>query len=120
MTQGSMQAAIFNTDDLEATFDKLVESGAEVLEEPADRFWGVRDSRSVTRPAISSESLKPKGKRLEHHRHRSHRDLRNNPVDFVIAVGFHLRVADGPDHFGIPLGVAVVMSAAAIIRAITI
>ena len=41
--QGSMQAAIFRTDDLEATFDRLVASGAEVLEEPTDRFWGVRD-----------------------------------------------------------------------------
>jgi catechol 2,3-dioxygenase-like lactoylglutathione lyase family enzyme len=43
VTQGSMQAAIFSTDDLESTFDKLVESGAEVLEEPTDQFWGVRD-----------------------------------------------------------------------------
>lgn len=41
--QGSMQAAIFRTDDLEATFDRLVASGAEVLEEPTDQFWGVRD-----------------------------------------------------------------------------
>lgn len=43
VTQGSMQAAIFRSDDLEATFDRLVESGAEVLEEPTDQFWGVRD-----------------------------------------------------------------------------
>ena len=43
VTQGAMQAAIFSVDDLEATFDKLVESGAEVLEEPTDQFWGVRD-----------------------------------------------------------------------------
>ena len=43
VTQGSMQAAIFSADDLEATFDKLEESGAEVLEEPTDQFWGVRD-----------------------------------------------------------------------------
>lgn len=41
--QGSMQAAIFRTGDLEATFDQLVASGAEVLEEPTDQFWGVRD-----------------------------------------------------------------------------
>lgn len=41
--QGSMQAAIFRTDDLEATFDRLVASGAEMLEEPTDQFWGVRD-----------------------------------------------------------------------------
>lgn len=43
VTQGSMQAAIFRSDDLKATFDVLVASGAEVLEEPEDRFWGVRD-----------------------------------------------------------------------------
>lgn len=41
--QGAMQAAIFSTDDLDATFGRLVESGAEVLEEPTDQFWGVRD-----------------------------------------------------------------------------
>lgn len=43
VTQGSLQAAIFSSDDLEATFDALVRSGAEVLEEPKDQFWGVRD-----------------------------------------------------------------------------
>ena len=42
-TQGSLQAAIFTADDLDATFDKLQASGAEVLDEPEDRFWGVRD-----------------------------------------------------------------------------
>ena len=39
---------------------------------------------------------------------------------FAGAVGFHLKVGDGVDRFGIPLGLAVVMSAAAIVRAITI
>lgn len=43
VTQGSMQAAIFRADDLDETFDRLQATGAEVLEEPADRFWGVRD-----------------------------------------------------------------------------
>ncbi len=43
MTKGSPQAAIFDTDDLDAVFRKVEASGAEVLEEPADRFWGVRD-----------------------------------------------------------------------------
>ncbi len=43
VTQGALQAAIFSSDDLDATFDRLVESGAEVLEEPKDQFWGVRD-----------------------------------------------------------------------------
>jgi catechol 2,3-dioxygenase-like lactoylglutathione lyase family enzyme len=43
VTQGSLQAAIFRCPDLDATFEKLVASGAEVLEEPKDQFWGVKD-----------------------------------------------------------------------------
>lgn len=43
VTKGSLQAAIFNADDLDATFESVVASGAEVLEEPTDQFWGVRD-----------------------------------------------------------------------------
>jgi catechol 2,3-dioxygenase-like lactoylglutathione lyase family enzyme len=43
VTKGSLQAAIFRTEDLETTFEKLQASGAEVLEEPKDQFWGVRD-----------------------------------------------------------------------------
>lgn len=43
VTQGSLQAAIFRTDDLDATFDKVLASGAEVLQEPAAQPWGVRD-----------------------------------------------------------------------------
>jgi catechol 2,3-dioxygenase-like lactoylglutathione lyase family enzyme len=41
--QGSLQAAIFRADDLGATFERVRESGAEILEEPADRPWGPRD-----------------------------------------------------------------------------
>ena len=43
VTKGSFQAALFRADDLDATFDKLQSSGAEVLQEPADQPWGVRD-----------------------------------------------------------------------------
>lgn len=43
VAKGSMQAAHFRSDDLEATFTTLKASGAEVLEEPTDQFWGVRD-----------------------------------------------------------------------------
>src|ERR1700744_4435849 len=35
VTQGSLQAVIFRTDDLDATFEKVRASGAEVLQEPA-------------------------------------------------------------------------------------
>jgi catechol 2,3-dioxygenase-like lactoylglutathione lyase family enzyme len=43
VTQGSLQAAIFKADDLDATFEKLVASGAEVLQEPVSQPWGARD-----------------------------------------------------------------------------
>ncbi|MCB1027674.1 MAG: VOC family protein [Ilumatobacteraceae bacterium] len=43
VTQGSLQAAIFNAEDLDATFERVEASGAEVLEEPTEQFWGVKD-----------------------------------------------------------------------------
>jgi catechol 2,3-dioxygenase-like lactoylglutathione lyase family enzyme len=43
VTRGSFQAAIFKTDDLEGTFERVKASGADILEEPTDQPWGVRD-----------------------------------------------------------------------------
>jgi catechol 2,3-dioxygenase-like lactoylglutathione lyase family enzyme len=43
VTQGALQAAIFRSDDLDATFEQIRASGAEVLQEPASRPWGARD-----------------------------------------------------------------------------
>jgi catechol 2,3-dioxygenase-like lactoylglutathione lyase family enzyme len=43
VTKGSLQAAIFRTDDLDATFEKVRASGAEVLQEPVSQPWGARD-----------------------------------------------------------------------------
>jgi catechol 2,3-dioxygenase-like lactoylglutathione lyase family enzyme len=43
VTQGSLQAAIFRSDDLDATFEQVRASGAEVLQEPASQPWGARD-----------------------------------------------------------------------------
>jgi catechol 2,3-dioxygenase-like lactoylglutathione lyase family enzyme len=43
VTQGSLQAAIFRSDDLDATFEQVRASGAEVLQEPAAQPWGDRD-----------------------------------------------------------------------------
>src|SRR3954467_3322299 len=43
VTQGSLQAAIFRTADLDATFEQVRSSGAEVLQEPATQPWGARD-----------------------------------------------------------------------------
>ncbi len=44
VTQGSLQAAIFSTDDLDAIFEKVRASGsAEILQEPTSQPWGARD-----------------------------------------------------------------------------
>ena len=43
VTKGSLQVAIFRSDDLESTFEKVRASGAEVLQEPASQPWGARD-----------------------------------------------------------------------------
>ena len=43
VTQGSLQAAIFTSDDLDATFEKVQASGAEILQEPTAPPWGARD-----------------------------------------------------------------------------
>ena len=43
VTKGSLQAALFSSDDLDATFETLRASGAEVLQEPMSQPWGVRD-----------------------------------------------------------------------------
>ena len=43
VTKGALQAAIFRTDDLDTTFEKVRASGAEVLQEPASQPWGARD-----------------------------------------------------------------------------
>jgi len=43
VTKGSLQAAIFQADDLDTTFEKVRASGAEVLQEPTSQPWGARD-----------------------------------------------------------------------------
>jgi len=43
LTKGVMPMLVFSTDDLDATFEKLRASGAEVLQEPIDQPWGPRD-----------------------------------------------------------------------------
>ncbi|MUL41310.1 VOC family protein [Streptomonospora sp. PA3] len=42
--RGGLPMIVFSTDDLDATFERVRASGAEVLQEPVDRPWGVRDS----------------------------------------------------------------------------
>ncbi|MGC1239602.1 MAG: VOC family protein [Acidimicrobiales bacterium] len=43
VVRGTFQAAIFRSDDLDAAFEKVRASGAEILEEPTQQPWGVRD-----------------------------------------------------------------------------
>ena len=43
ITKGAMNGVVFATSELDATFEKVRASGAEVLQEPMEQFWGVRD-----------------------------------------------------------------------------
>ena len=43
MAKGSYATIVLATSDLAATFERVQASGAEVLEEPTDQPWGVRD-----------------------------------------------------------------------------
>jgi catechol 2,3-dioxygenase-like lactoylglutathione lyase family enzyme len=43
VAKGALNGAVFGTTDLDATFEKVRASGAEVLQEPMDQGWGVRD-----------------------------------------------------------------------------
>jgi catechol 2,3-dioxygenase-like lactoylglutathione lyase family enzyme len=43
LVKGSMPMMVFSSDDVDAAFEKLRASGAEVLQEPMDQGWGPRD-----------------------------------------------------------------------------
>ncbi|HEY7631566.1 MAG TPA: VOC family protein [Thermoleophilaceae bacterium] len=43
LAKGALNGVHFHTDDLDATFDKLVSSDAEIVQEPTDQPWGTRD-----------------------------------------------------------------------------
>ena len=43
MAKGSLPGVHFTTDDLEATFETVRASGAEVVQEPTEQPWGTRD-----------------------------------------------------------------------------
>ena len=51
LAKGQLQMVQFRTDDLDATFDRIAAApGADIVSEPADQFWGVRDA-AVRDPA---------------------------------------------------------------------
>ena len=41
--KGALNGVHFHTDDLDATFEKLRTSDAEIVQEPTDQPWGTRD-----------------------------------------------------------------------------
>ncbi len=43
LTKGVLPMTIFSADDLDAAFERVRASGAEVLQEPIDQPWGPRD-----------------------------------------------------------------------------
>jgi uncharacterized glyoxalase superfamily protein PhnB len=43
VAKGAMNGVHFRSDDLDATFAKLHDAKAEIVQEPTDQPWGVRD-----------------------------------------------------------------------------
>ena len=43
LAKGLLRGVIFTTDDVDAAFERIQAAGAEVLQEPIDQFYGVRD-----------------------------------------------------------------------------
>ncbi len=43
LAKGLLRGLIFHTDDCDATFERIQAAGAEVLQEPVDQPYGVRD-----------------------------------------------------------------------------
>ena len=43
MAKGALNGVHFQTDDLDATFQRVRDSGAEIVQEPTDQPWGTRD-----------------------------------------------------------------------------
>jgi len=43
VAKGALNGVHFNTDDLDASFEKLRAAGAEIVQEPTEQPWGTRD-----------------------------------------------------------------------------
>ena len=50
LAKGALNGVHFHADDLDASFEKVRASGAEIVQEPAEQPWGVRDG-AVRDPA---------------------------------------------------------------------
>ncbi|HKE78499.1 MAG TPA: VOC family protein [Solirubrobacteraceae bacterium] len=43
VAKGALNGVHFHTDDLDGTFERVRDSGAEIVQEPTEQFWGTRD-----------------------------------------------------------------------------
>jgi uncharacterized glyoxalase superfamily protein PhnB len=43
IAKGAMNGVHFQSDDLDAAFEKIRAAGAEIVQEPTEQFWGTRD-----------------------------------------------------------------------------
>jgi len=43
LAKGALNGVHFRTDDLDALFEKVRASGADIVQEPTEQFWGTRD-----------------------------------------------------------------------------
>jgi catechol 2,3-dioxygenase-like lactoylglutathione lyase family enzyme len=43
VAKGALNSVHFRTDDLDGTFAKVRDSGAEIVQEPTEQFWGTKD-----------------------------------------------------------------------------
>ena len=63
LAKGALNGVHFHTDDLDATFEKLRASGAEIVQEPTDQPWGTRDC-AVRDPSGNLVSHRPAARRV--------------------------------------------------------
>jgi catechol 2,3-dioxygenase-like lactoylglutathione lyase family enzyme len=43
VAKGALNGVHFHTDNVDATFERVRDAGAEIVQEPTDQFWGTRD-----------------------------------------------------------------------------
>jgi catechol 2,3-dioxygenase-like lactoylglutathione lyase family enzyme len=43
LAKGALNGVHFHTDDLDGTFARMRDAGAEIVQEPTEQFWGTRD-----------------------------------------------------------------------------
>ncbi len=69
LAKGLLSAMIFDVKDVDALFEHVRASGAEVLQEPTDQFYGVRDCafRDPAGNMVRFKTDKPEADRLAEH-----------------------------------------------------